>query len=123
MPQIDQTDVPSFIDYMRGRGVVSIHTTFDPRRLRGRQRIDRSKIKAMHREFVLERPILVSREPLIIDGNHRWFYADYHRLSRIEAWQFMCDFDTCLHLAFEFPKTYEYGVVDERNGAPPSGGT
>lgn len=109
MPQVDEADLADLIAFLQSEDIIVSSCNINPRLIRGRQKVDRSKIRNMTRNLVLSKPILVSREPLIIDGNHRWFYADYYHIPEIFAWKVNLPFEDALAAVMRFPKTYEYG--------------
>jgi hypothetical protein len=102
MPQIDEADLLSFVDFAIKRGFVMRRGFIDPRRVRGRQ-----KVRSIP-DALLSKPVLISSEPMTLDGNHRWMR---HVLAKTEMpfIQVCADFSSALILMFAFPKTYSYG--------------
>ena len=108
MPQIDWQDLPALVDFLPSTGVeVTRLSGLDPRQLIAHQRVDRRKALAIPAE-ALTKPVLVSSDHYILDGNHRWLAHALRRLP-IDAWQLALPFDPALDALFRFPKTYSYG--------------
>lgn len=107
MPQIDDEHLTEFIDYLRGRGVGARYVAMRPKMLRGFQRINRWKVRGMARAKAYDKPILISRDDIIVDGNHRAAAARAAGSSLIGALMIDADFVDIFGLVCEFPKTYE----------------
>lgn len=107
MPQIDEVDLPEFIDFLKAKEVGVEWRVFDPRDLRAHQKVDMRKVFAMSPE-VLAKPLLVSADRFVLDGNHRWT-GHMHRGSKCNAWEIGLHFEPAIATMFEFPKTYSYG--------------
>ncbi len=54
------------------------------------------------------KPSLLSAEPYILDGNHRWLSHIIYK-TPMPAWQLSLPFGDALKMLFAFPKAYAYG--------------
>lgn len=106
MPQLKHSDLEPFLRWLSSECIPFRFIELNPRALRGRQRVDRSRIRLMQPDAI-KVPILTSIEPLILDGNHRWFYADYHHRPRIGSWQLCLPFSAALDTMLRCPLVYE----------------
>lgn len=107
MPQVDNEDIPALLGFLRENGVSVTSGCLAPRELRGRQKVIRSKVHAMPLEAT-EKPVLVSSDHLVIDGNHRWMKSVVSRLECMKVFQIGLPFTEALKAIFKFPKTYAY---------------
>lgn len=107
MPQVDESDLPELIRFLKGRGVKVETTCLNPRIVRGKQKVDRTKVRAMP-AALLSKPILVSSDLLVIDGNHRWMAGVWRKAAAMNAYFVSLPFKEALEAIFEFPKTYYY---------------
>jgi hypothetical protein len=111
MPQIDWIDYPALMAYLSAQGVPYTPCTVEPRKLRGRQRVHHAYVrKAMASPEEMRKPVLVSADNLIIDGNHRWM-GHVIKHSDVPVLRIERPFSECLPLVFSFPKTWTYGVI------------
>lgn len=113
MPQIDEVDYPDFLDFVRQEQVGLARRTFAPRLLRAHQRIDRIKAGLLPPE-VRDKPIFVSEDHYVLDGNHRWM-AHAMEGSELRAWVIGAGFEAAVNLMFRFPRTYTLATSAERN--------
>lgn len=105
MPQIDDADIPTLLAYLGSLDVKFSAGRIDPKCVRSHQAIDKNMALSMPKKY-LKTPSLISREPIVIDGNHRW----YNHLAAGTMMPFIRieeDFETALALIDTFPKTYE----------------
>lgn len=107
MPQVDERDIPELLTWLRQRGVVIVYGESDPRYVRGRQKVVRSKVRAMPEE-VINKPTLISRDKLVIDGNHRWFKAYWLGWLKFPTITICLPFKEAIDEICSFPKTYYY---------------
>lgn len=107
MPQIDEADFDAFFAFIESKGVSFTSETFSPKELRAHQRVSMDKAKHMD-EATLAKPVLVSRDHYVLDGNHRWT-AHVLNGTDVPAYQIDLDFEASIELMFAFPKTYSYG--------------
>jgi hypothetical protein len=105
MPQIDDADIPTLIVYLANLGVSVSAGMIDPNKVSAAQGINPTRAAQMPVKW-LKTPSLISREPMVIDGNHRW-YRHLVDKTMMPFIQFNEDFDTVLKHIFSFPQTYE----------------
>lgn len=110
MPQIDAQDLPAFFDFCRECGVEVVEgESIDPKLVRGRQEINRAAVRAIVAKGEhITKPVLLSTEPLILDGNHRWMACIVEGVD-MPCDRVMCSFGNALQLMYAFPKTYRLG--------------
>lgn len=97
MPQVDEEFYPQLVSdahaMMRGPGcefdVVPVQS------LRAHQRIDHFRAKCMKPDVALK-PILVSQDGFILDGNHRWWEHVHNKSAWIAVIQLHLDFEPAL---------------------------
>lgn len=107
MPQLDESDYPAFLSYCNGAGVAVEAVTLPPSAVRPHQRVDLAKVRAMGSD-ALAKPILVSEEPFILDGHHRW--AEAARIgAELQALRLSLSFESAVAFMFGFPRVYAYG--------------
>lgn len=117
MPQVDGVYLGHLREWLKSQGVTVDDVLIPPRMLRPIQ--CSSDIKPLHpeeAERALKQPILVSREPKILDGNHRWATdviegRDHATCIRINA-----NVTECLNLLKKYPHSYQLG--DRKNPHP-----
>jgi len=107
MPQIDEKDYVVFFGFLKERNVQMEIKTFHPKELHAHQRVNWSKVHAMD-QTVMDKPILVSKDGYVLDGNHRW-WAHVLQKTDLKAYQIDLEFEEAIKLLFDFPKTYAYG--------------
>ena len=71
MPQVDEKDLPSLTFALLNKFGSVKEGILDYRKLRAHQRVDRDRVNLMP-PALLQKPILVSSDHFVIDGNHRW---------------------------------------------------
>lgn len=113
MPQIDEQFYPEFQTFALKRGVPLLRLRMEPRKLRAHQRIDAIKSSLMSEE-VRAKPIYISLDFYVLDGNHRWL-AHINEGSIIECIQIALPFAQAVDLMFQFPRTYALQVHEETN--------
>ena len=117
MPQVDERDtVRMLVDAANTLPIALPQlTVLDPRSLRAHQRIDHAKAASMS-EAVRAKPIIVSDDNYIVDGNHRW-WAHIKAGSRvIPVIRLAHDFDEAI--AWLLTRPYVYTIqptTPERN--------
>lgn len=114
MPQIDESDFESLLRHAESRGVAyQLQTIAPPHVVRFHQRVDHDRARGMP-DSVYRKPILVSSEPYVLDGNHRlWEHID--RREPVQAYRFALDWDSALRFLFSFPKTYTFATLANPN--------
>lgn len=113
MPQIDEQDYDDFLAFAHAKPVTIAHGSAEPNTLRAHQRIDRIRAERMPPE-VRAKPVFVSDDNYILDGNHRWMMhvlleepINFIRIGLL--------FEQAIALMFEFPKTYSLEHKPEGN--------
>jgi hypothetical protein len=107
MPQIDEKDYPEFFEFVESQGWSYHQENCDPKTLHFHQRVTWNSNTKITEE-VLEKPILVSRDGYVLDGNHR-ATAHLNLGTDTPAIILNLDFEPAIRLMFSFPKTYAYG--------------
>lgn len=107
MPQVDEKDIPELVAFLRSSGVKVLKTCLNPRIVRGKQKVDRTKVRAIP-AVVLSKPVLISSDLFVVDGNHRWMAAIWRGLASLDAYFIQLPFKETLEAIFKFPKTYYY---------------
>jgi len=103
MPQIHDGDIGALLAYLGSLGVTFDAGLIDPTKVTAHQKID-TDIAMSIPDAVLRSPVLLSKDPAIIDGDHRW----YRHLLLKRMMPFIRlneDFNTSLQLIFSFPAT------------------
>lgn len=107
MPQIDEKDYPEFFEFVESQGWSYHKESCDPHTLYFHQRVVWNSKTRINSE-VLAKPILVSRDGYVLDGNHR-ATAHLQLDTDVPAIILNLDFESAIKLMFSFPKTYSYG--------------
>lgn len=107
MPQIDEGDLLALITHLTRKKVHVVSELVDPNRLFFHQHVDETRIPPLGSPD-LDKPLLVSSEGYVLDGNHR---ATAHKRygTRPVVLRLHADFTDSMKLLFSFPKTYTYG--------------
>jgi hypothetical protein len=110
MPQIDAITYPDLFSWLLQRKVRYSVQRLDPNALHFRQHTG-SEIVANMSQEVADKPILVSADGYVLDGNHR---ATWHKLngSQAMAIQIELPFVNALLALFVFPKSYRLSSSD-----------
>lgn len=109
MPQVDEQDVAELLKFLASRGISTYEDVISPRRLKGYQRINKAKVRGMAKSLLKGasmRPTLISRDEIIVDGNHR---SAAHRVIARPQHVIVIggNFADVFGHVCEFPKTYE----------------
>lgn len=106
MPQIDEKDLPTLIasTITSGKGVNM--DVVNVSLLKAHQRIDHTKAKEMIEKVKLK-PILVSADDYVLDGNHRWWAHVHEGDKFINVIRIEMNFDEAIPYLLEQPFTYE----------------
>lgn len=114
MPQIDEGDYPSFMSFLHQEGFTPETKSLPPSALRAHQRVEWGRVRSMPAQLLLK-PILVSIDKYVLDGNHRW-HACVLRRQEVRAMIIGLPFQEAIGLLFQFPKTYTLATAQkERN--------
>lgn len=114
MPQIDESLYPALIQHLVRQGLEVSRLMVDPAALRAHQRIDRLHMEQMPRE-VLDKPILISGDDYVLDGNHRWWAHVKLGIDPVAAIRIGANFEPAIAALFEFPGTYTLARHEETN--------
>lgn len=104
MPQVDAADLPKLVAAAVMKSLATSFEVVEAKQLRSRQRVNRRMAVQMP-DFVLYKPVLVSKDDYVLDGNHRW-YASKVRRKPITIIRLGLTFDEALPWLFEQPYTY-----------------
>lgn len=74
MPQVDEADLAHLIARAYARGLHPEFVVVEASVLRSRQAVNRQRVAGMP-DRLLRKPILISSDGYILDGNHRWYAA------------------------------------------------
>jgi hypothetical protein len=105
MPQIEDSDIPTLLAYLGTLNIKFTAGVINPLMVRAHQAIDVDKAMAIPQKW-LKTPVLVSQEPIIIDGDHRWYRHCIDK-TQMPYIQIEAEWHTCLKYIFAFPQTYE----------------
>jgi hypothetical protein len=107
MPQIDEGDLIPLIVHLTKKRVNVRNALVPPDDLLFHQHVFESRIPASTSPD-MERPLLVSGDGYVLDGNHR--AVAHKRLgTRPPCLIIDADFTEAMALLFSFPRTYTYG--------------
>jgi len=106
MPQVDEADLPALVTWAQHQGVGVKKGEISPKLLRAHQRVSIDRVLTIT-PALLAKPVLISVDEFILDGNHRWYGHVLNR-SMVPYWRFSIPFDKAIPWLFEFPKTYCY---------------
>lgn len=116
MPQVDEVMYPALLEWLRGERVSHQWANLATDALTGRQKI--SAHKAINLPLsLLTKPILVSEECWVIDGNHRWVAAHYHKITPMRCLMIFLPFQVAIRKLVGFAPAYRFadGPQPERN--------
>ena len=104
MPQIEQKDYAAYILHMKRKGIVGKRIVANPKKLKAIQSqfSDKGVIASIKKDD--KKPILISKDNYVIDGNHRWLAAIATKADEIVAIQFNASKDEVLKATLAFPK-------------------
>lgn len=107
MPQIDESDLVDLLAFLARHSVHVSIAVVEPNDLRFHQRVFENRVPPLG-DDLLDKPLLVSSEGYVLDGNHR---ATAHKRYGTRPVCFILhkDFLDSMALLFQFPKTYSYG--------------
>lgn len=114
MPQVDEANLPELVALAWQYGHQPAFDVVDAHTLHAHQRVNHARALAMP-EVVKRKPILVSKDNFVLDGNHRAFV---HREERSPAniIKLGLDFNEALDWLFQLPFTYKLTpTTPERN--------
>jgi hypothetical protein len=106
MPQVDRKDLPQLIVKAWEKKLNPTLEVVDPKELHAHQHIDFNLAKNMPIEVKLK-PVLVSRDSYILDGNHRWWRNVYDHDSAMNVIRIGYNFEQALDWLCSLPFTYK----------------
>lgn len=108
MPQVDeQYTIPMIIDAAKALPIaLPTLEVVEPHTLRAHQRIDHGRAKAMS-DDVRAKPIVVSDDNYVVDGNHRWWSHVHQNSTAIAIIRLAHDFDEAIDWLKTLPYIYE----------------
>lgn len=114
MPQVDEADYPRFIaDAVHDARKLVIEAV-PVSSLHAHQRIDHFRAKLMP-AAVKMKPVIVSADNFIVDGNHRWWAHVYQRDPLILTVRLDLPFDEAIEWALARPYVYRISNHPEEN--------
>lgn len=117
MPQVDERYtvkmlVDSSLVFGREQPLAKI---MDPRTLRAHQRIDHARAAAMT-DAVRAKPIIVSADGYVVDGNHRWWAHVKAGSTAIAVFELQQSFEDAINWLNTLPYVYQITpTTRERN--------
>lgn len=104
MPQIEAEDYKAYMLHMKKLGIVGKKIKVNPNKLKAIQSQFSDKGVVISIKKNDDKPILISKDSYVIDGNHRWLAAIATRKDAINAIQFNASKDQVLKATLAFPK-------------------
>ena len=105
MPQIEEEDYPEFIEYAAQRGVDVLVRYLPPTRLAQHQVPDKFDPDHFKTAGVEKKPVFISTDMFILDGNHRWAYHVHIQSRYVPCFEIKLPFEQAIALMFGFEKT------------------
>lgn len=104
MPQIDEEHYPRLVrDALQGPGIA--FATINPHNLFAHQKIDHHRAENMDLRLRIK-PLIVSADDYVVDGNHRWWANVYGGASWINVLRLNTDFEAAIAWAGSLPYAY-----------------
>lgn len=107
MPQLDITNYGEFLSFCETRGVKYQRLMLPPHSMKSIQCIG-PWYSAPITEAILSKPVILSAEHIVMDGNTRWHMHVRANSLAIPSYRLALDFVSALHFMLEFPKAYTY---------------
>jgi hypothetical protein len=107
MPQIDEKFYADLLVFLGSRGISFTAGFIEPDKVFSHQIVDVNRAVVMSKEC-LAKPVLLSKDRCILDGNHRW-YKHKTDGSSVPFIGIETDFFDALNHLFAYPNCYEYG--------------
>lgn len=105
MPQVEEIYYPDLFVWLGDQGVTFAAGHCDPAICKVHQIIDFKKALAMHADVLLK-PVLLSRDTCVLDGDHRW-YRHKHDNTPMPYIQIDLEFAEAIKRLKLYPKVYE----------------
>lgn len=115
MPQVDTSCYPQLVASALEHGPGCTFDVVPVSSLRAHQRINHLRAASLD-ERVLLKPLVVSRDGYIVDGNHRWWGHVYQHLPMVPVIRLNLDFDDAVAWALEQPGVYTISMTEVRDG-------
>lgn len=114
MPQVDEVNLPELVALAFQSGHRPEFAVVEPHTLHAHQKVNHARALGMP-ETIKRKPVLVSADGFVLDGNHRWF-AHKHDGSPLNIIRVGLSFDDALPWLFSLPFTYTLTpATPERN--------
>lgn len=114
MPQVDEKDLPALVVKAFQSGHRPTFEVVMPHKLHSHQRVNHARALGMP-ETVKRKPVLVSADGFILDGNHRW-YANRETHTPLNVIRVDLEFNNALPWLFSLPFVYTLTpATPERN--------
>ncbi len=114
MPQVDEDQYKSLQTFGAFKGVPIHRISVDARHCHAHQRVDHFHASMMPEE-VRAKPILLSSDLYVLDGNHRWYAHVHTEDYQMAAYMIDKPFEEAIAFLFDFPGTYELATHAEGN--------
>lgn len=115
MPQVDGKDIPHLVASAYQEGHQPSFEVVIPDSLHAHQHINYNKAKEMPVQVSMK-PVLVSLDNFVLDGNHRWWYHKFNKDEPMNIVRIGLLFDDALEWLFKQPYTYSLTpTTPERN--------
>ena len=115
MPQVDGKFLPQLVATLYQDNHNPTFEVVDPDTLHAHQRCNAARARSMPLEVALK-PVLVSHDNYVVDGNHRWWYHKYNGDSPMSIIRMGLLFDDAIAWLKKQPYVYEITpATPERN--------
>jgi hypothetical protein len=104
MPQIEKRDYEAYIKHMKDMGITQKKVKVDPKKLKPIQSefAELGVIVSIKKND--DKPIVISNDNYVIDGNHRWLAAVNTKKPTLNALVFNASKDKVMAATLAFPK-------------------
>lgn len=105
MPQVDEMYYPRLITEATTKGPGVVFDTVHPATLRAHQKVNHERAKAMPENGRIK-PLIVSADGFVVDGNHRWWAAVHGGHEWVNVIRLGMNFDPALVWLLRKPYVY-----------------
>lgn len=105
MPQVDEVELPHLVATAFDAGHAPAFDAVHPASLHAHQRVNHDRARSMPMEVKMK-PVLVSSDDFIIDGNHRWWAHVHAGDELMNIIRIDMPFTQAIEWLFEQPYTY-----------------
>lgn len=109
MPQVDEADLPQLVALAYVAGLAPCFDVVPPHALKAHQRADHRRAATIP-SLLLRKPLLVSQDGYVLDGNHRRI-GNQMAHTPCNVIRIGLDFDKAIAWLFTLPFTYKIGSV------------